>query len=59
MDSSTRSKSQGRDHQARGRAKEMMGEITDNPKLKAKGKIERMAGKVQEKIGQTKAVFGK
>jgi uncharacterized protein YjbJ (UPF0337 family) len=39
--------------------KEMAGKITDNPKLEAKGKVEKIAGKVQEKVGQVKKVFGK
>ncbi len=32
----------------------MAGKITDDPKLEAKGKAEKIAGKVQEKIGQVK-----
>jgi uncharacterized protein YjbJ (UPF0337 family) len=37
----------------------MAGKITNNPKLEAKGKAEKIAGKVQEKIGKVKKVFGK
>ena len=37
----------------------MAGKITDNPKLEAKGKAEKIAGKVQEKIGQVKKILGK
>jgi len=37
----------------------MAGKITDNPKLEAKGKVEKLAGKAQEKIGQVKKVLGK
>jgi len=36
----------------------MAGKITDNPKLEAEGKGEKIAGKVQEKIGQVKKVLG-
>jgi uncharacterized protein YjbJ (UPF0337 family) len=36
----------------------MAGKITDNPKLEAKGKAEKIAGKVQEKVGQIKKVLG-
>ena len=36
----------------------MIGKITDNPKLEAKGSAEKVAGKVQEKIGQVKKVLG-
>jgi uncharacterized protein YjbJ (UPF0337 family) len=34
------------------------GKITDNPKLEAKGKAEKIAGKAQEKISQVKKVLG-
>jgi len=34
------------------------GNITDNPKLAAKGKAENIAGKAQKKIGQVKKVLG-
>jgi uncharacterized protein YjbJ (UPF0337 family) len=37
----------------------MAGKITDNPKLKAEGTGEKIAGKVQEKIGKVKKVLGK
>ena len=33
--------------------------ITDNPKLEAEGKAEKIAGKVQGKVGEVKKVFGK
>jgi uncharacterized protein YjbJ (UPF0337 family) len=45
-------------HEAKGTVKEMVGGITDNPKLKAKGKVEKIAGKAQEKIGQVKKILG-
>jgi uncharacterized protein YjbJ (UPF0337 family) len=59
MKSSTKDKVQGTMHQAKGRVKEIAGVIADNPKLEARGKVERMAGKVQEKVGQVKKVLGK
>ena len=45
-------------HEAKGTGKEMAGKITDNPKLEAKGKAEKIAGKAQEKIGQVKKFLG-
>jgi uncharacterized protein YjbJ (UPF0337 family) len=51
-------KVKGTFHEAKGTVKEMVGEITDNPKLKAKGKVEKIAGKAKEKIGQVKKVLG-
>jgi uncharacterized protein YjbJ (UPF0337 family) len=59
MKSSTRDKAEGTFHEAKGKAKEMAGKITDDPKLEAEGKAEKIAGKVQEKVGQVKKILGK
>lgn len=59
MKSSMKDKVEGTFHEVKGAVREMAGKITDNPKLKAKGKVEKMAGKAQEKLGQVKKVFGK
>ena len=58
MKSSIKDKVKGTYHEAKGAVKEMAGEITDNPKLEAKGKAEKIAGKAQEKVGQVKKVLG-
>jgi len=58
MKSSTKDKVKGTFHDAKGKAKEMAGKITDNPKLEAKGKAEKVAGKAQKKIGEVKKVLG-
>lgn len=58
MKSSTKDNVQGAIHQAKGKIKEVAGVITDNPTLEAKGKAEKTAGKVQEKVGQIKKVLG-
>jgi len=58
MKSSTKDKVKGTFHDAKGKAKEMAGKITDNPKLEAKGKAEKIAGKAQKKIGEVKKVLG-
>lgn len=59
MKPSTKDNVEGTLHQAKGKFKEMAGNITDNPKLAAEGKAEHVAGKVQEKVGQVKKVLGK
>jgi uncharacterized protein YjbJ (UPF0337 family) len=59
MKSSIRDKAEGTFHEVKGRVKEVSGNITDNPKLESKGKAEKIAGKVQEKVGQVKKVLGK
>jgi uncharacterized protein YjbJ (UPF0337 family) len=59
MKSSTKDQAKGKFHEAKGKVKEMAGKITDNPKLEGEGAGEKIAGKVQEKIGQVKKVLGK
>ena len=58
MKDSTKDRAEGTFHQAKGKVKEMVGKITDNPNLEAKGSAEKVTGKVQEKIGQVKKVLG-
>ena len=43
----------------KGKAKEVAGKLIDNPELEAEGTGEKIAGKVQEKIGEVKKVWGK
>jgi uncharacterized protein YjbJ (UPF0337 family) len=59
LKSSLKDKAEGRFHEAMGNVKEMGGKITDNRKLEAKGKSEKIAGKFQEKISEVKKVLGK
>ena len=59
MKSSIRDKAEGTLHEVKGKVKEVAGQITDNPKLAAEGKAEKIAGRVQGKFGQAKKVFGK
>jgi uncharacterized protein YjbJ (UPF0337 family) len=59
MKSSRRDKKEGKFHQLKGSIMEVAGELSDNSKMEAEGSGERMAGKVQEKVGQVKRVFGK
>jgi len=59
MKSSTRDKAEGTFHEVKGKAKEVAGKLIDNPELEAEGTGEKIAGKIQEKIGQVKKVWGK
>ena len=59
MKSSIRDKAEGTFHEVKGRVKEVSGNITDNLKLESKGEAEKIAGKVQEKVGQVKKTLGK
>jgi uncharacterized protein YjbJ (UPF0337 family) len=58
MKSSTRDKAEGKLHEIKGKVKEVAGKLTDDPKLEAEGADEKLAGKVQGKIGQIKEVLG-
>ena len=59
MKSSTRDQVESKVHKIKGEIKETAGELLDNPKLEAEGTAEKIIGKVQEKTGQIKKVFGK
>jgi uncharacterized protein YjbJ (UPF0337 family) len=59
MKSSTQDETEGKLHKVKGSIKEIAGKATRNRKLERKGKAEKAAGKVQEKIGQVKKVLGK
>jgi uncharacterized protein YjbJ (UPF0337 family) len=59
MKSSTRDRAEGTFHEVKGAAKEIAGKLCDNPKLEAQGGGEKIAGKIQEKVGLVKKVLGK
>lgn len=52
MKSSTKNNAEGKMHQAKGKIKETVGKAVGNRDLEAKGKIENLDGKVQQKRGQ-------
>ena len=54
MKSGTQNQMEGAFHQMAGDAKKITGDLTDNPKLRAKGVAEHKAGKAQEKAGKAK-----
>ena len=43
----------------KGEAKEKVGQVTNSPNLTAEGQNEKLAGKVQKKVGQIEEVFEK
>ena len=59
MKSGSRDETEGKLHQAKGKIKEIAGQVSMNPDLEAEGKGEKSEGKVQEKIGQIKKLFDK
>jgi len=58
MNSSTKDHVKGTFHQLDGKVKELAGKLSDNPKLAVQGIGEKIAGKVQEKLGQIEKVMG-
>jgi uncharacterized protein YjbJ (UPF0337 family) len=59
MKSSTKDQAQGKLHEIKGTVKEIAGKLVDNQKLEVEGNDEKIAGKVQSKIGQVEKVLGK
>jgi len=59
MDDSTKDKIQGGVHEAKGALKEKVGHALNKPDLEAEGTDEKVAGKVQKKVGDIEKVFEK
>lgn len=59
MKSSTKDKIKGSVKQASGAIKEKAGQASGNPNLQDRGMAEKVSGKIQEKVGDVKKVFGK
>ena len=59
MEPSTRDEIAGRVHEVKGTIKEKVGELTNDPDLEGEGIGEKIAGKVQKKIGQVQKALGK
>jgi uncharacterized protein YjbJ (UPF0337 family) len=59
MKPSTTDQIKGKFHEAKGAAKEKVGQATNNPNMVAEGQDEKVAGKVQKKVGQIAKVLEK
>jgi len=59
MKSGTTDQVEGTLHEVKGTVKEGVGKAINNPGLTNEGQDEKVAGKVQTKIGQVKKVFEK
>ncbi len=57
MKPSTKDQIQGTLHELKGKAKQTVGKLTKNPNLTAEGQGEKLAGKVQKKVGQIERVL--
>jgi uncharacterized protein YjbJ (UPF0337 family) len=56
MNSGTENEIAGKVHEVKGKIKEKVGQLTDDPRLEGEGIGEKLAGKVQNKIGQVQKV---
>jgi uncharacterized protein YjbJ (UPF0337 family) len=59
MKPSTTDKIKGTLLEVKGDVKDKVGQLTNNPNLEAEGKIEKLGGKVQKKVGQIEKVLEK
>jgi len=59
MKPSTENRVAGKIHEVKGALKEKAGKVTNNPDLEDEGTGEKIAGKVQKKIGQVQKVIEK
>lgn len=57
MKPSTTDQVQGALHEVKGDVKEKAGQLTGNRDLANEGQAEKIAGKVQKKVGQVEKVF--
>jgi uncharacterized protein YjbJ (UPF0337 family) len=59
MKPSTKDQIEGTIHKVKGKVKETVGQVINNPDLEAEGKVEALSGKVQKKVGQVEQVLEK
>jgi uncharacterized protein YjbJ (UPF0337 family) len=59
MKPSTQDQTEGKLRELKGKVKEKIGQLTNNPNLAARGQDEKLAGKIQKKVGQIEKVFEK
>jgi len=58
MKPSTQDSTEGSLHEVKGKIKEEIGKITNDPELEGEGKGEKIAGKVQKWIGRAERAVG-
>jgi uncharacterized protein YjbJ (UPF0337 family) len=56
MKSSTKNEIAGEVHEVKGKIKEKVGQLTNDPDLEGAGVGEKIAGKIEKKIGQVQKV---
>ncbi|HXM63030.1 MAG TPA: CsbD family protein [Terriglobales bacterium] len=58
MKPSTQDKTEGAIHEVKGKIKEEIGKATKNPNLEGQGKGEKIAGKIQNRVGRVEQALG-
>jgi uncharacterized protein YjbJ (UPF0337 family) len=58
MKPSTKDDIGGKIHEVKGKVKEKVGQLTNNPDMEDQGADEKVGGKVQKKVGQVEKVLG-
>lgn len=56
---STKDEVKGQAHEIKGKIKQKVAQITNNPRMEEEGEDEELSGTVQKRVGQIKKVFGK
>jgi uncharacterized protein YjbJ (UPF0337 family) len=59
MKPSTKNEIAGKLHEVKGSIRQKAGQLTNDPDLEGKGIGERVAGKIQKKVGELEKVFEK
>lgn len=59
MNPSTNDQIEGTIHELKGKVKEKVGQLTNDPDLTTEGQIEKVGGIVQKKVGQIEKVLEK
>jgi uncharacterized protein YjbJ (UPF0337 family) len=59
MKDSTKDKIKGTAHEVKGAVKKTLGRATNNPELESEGTGEKVAGKIQKKVGDVEKVVEK
>ena len=59
MNPSTNDRVEGTFHEVKGKIKEKVGQVSNNPDLESEGQVESLGGKIQKKVGQVEKIFEK
>lgn len=59
MKESTKDKVQGQYEETKGKVKEQAGKALGDREMEKRGRQEKIGGRIREKVGEVKTVFGK